>query len=253
MRTDALSGLVICNLPHLRSPLRVASPGKPFLWEVPPFLPALLRQLQNRLEIAWAMNVVFTHVLPWSRPAVFVEGNFLMANQAHNVLPFFPTATTEDGGEHRTRRSFSSCRYSSQTHLGGPSPTFPLGPVFFFSSIFMVGSLCLFLLCFVAVSCRMSQLAPPADSLPPSLPDSSSSSQKSSLTVHTILSLLLSLCLQPAATDCSSYCKWQAAVLGHAISEFSNQKLQFPTLLGRKTVPLQQQRPATGAQRVRTV
>ena len=93
MRTEAPSGLVICNLPRSRSPLRVASPGKPFLREVPPFLPALLRQLQNRLEIAWAMNVVFTHVLPWSRPAVFVEGNFLMANQARNVLPLFSSSS----------------------------------------------------------------------------------------------------------------------------------------------------------------
>ena len=94
MRTEAPSGLVICNLPRSRSPLRVASPGKPFLREVPPFLPALLRQLQNRLDIAWAINVVFTHVLPWSRPAVFVEGNFLMANQARNVLPLFSSSTS---------------------------------------------------------------------------------------------------------------------------------------------------------------
>ena len=93
--TEAPSGLVICNLPRSRSPLRVASPGKPFLREVPPFLPALLRQLQNRLEIAWAINVVFTHVLPWSRPAVFVEGNFLMANQAHNVLPLFSSSSSQ--------------------------------------------------------------------------------------------------------------------------------------------------------------
>ena len=70
--------------------------------------------------------------------------------------------------------------------------------------------------------------------------------------VHTVLSLLLSLCLQPVATDCSSCCKWRAAVLGRAISKFSNRKVQFPTPLGRKTVPLQQQWPATGAQWVRT-
>ena len=96
--------------------------------------------------------------------------------------PFFLAAAAEDGGEHHTRRSFSSCRYSGRTHLAGPSPAFPLGPVFFFSSIFMVGSLRLFLVCFATVSCRVSQLAPPADSLPPSLPNSSSSSQKLSLT-----------------------------------------------------------------------
>ena len=70
--------------------------------------------------------------------------------------------------------------------------------------------------------------------------------------VHTILLLLLSLCLQPAAIDCSSCCKWWAAVLCLAISKFSSRKVQFPTPLGRKTVPLQQQWPATGAQRVRT-
>ena len=94
MQTEAPSGLVICNLPRSRSPLRVASPRKPFLWEVPPFLPALLRQLQNRLEIAWAINVVFTHVLLWSRPPVFVEGNFLMANQARNVLSLLSSSTS---------------------------------------------------------------------------------------------------------------------------------------------------------------
>ena len=94
MRTEAPSDLVICNLPRLRSPLRVTSRGKPFLREVPPFLPALLRQLQNRLDIAWAINVVFTHVLPWSRPTVFVEGNFLMTNQACNVLPLFSSNTS---------------------------------------------------------------------------------------------------------------------------------------------------------------
>ena len=79
---EAPSDLVVYNLPHLRSPLGVASlgDGKPFLQEVPPFLPTLLCQLHNCLEIAWAMNAMFTHVLPWNRPAVFVEGNFLMAN-----------------------------------------------------------------------------------------------------------------------------------------------------------------------------
>ena len=46
------------------------------------------------------MNVVFTHVLLWSRPAVFVEGNFLMANQARNILPLFSATTTEDGAPH---------------------------------------------------------------------------------------------------------------------------------------------------------
>ena len=96
--------------------------------------------------------------------------------------PFFPAVAAKDGGEHCTRRSFSSCRYSGRTHLAGPSPAFPLGPIFFFfSSIFMVGSLRLFLVCFATVSCRMSELAPPTDSLPPSLLDSSSCSWKSSL------------------------------------------------------------------------
>ena len=229
---------------------------KPFLQEVPPFLLALLRQLQNRLEIAWAVNVVFTHVLPWSRPTVFVEGNFLMANQARTggvtYSPFFLAVAAEDGGEHCTRRSFSSCRYSGRTHLGGPSPAIPLGPVFFFSSIFTVGSLHLFLLCFAAVSCRVSQLAPPRRFSPAFASRQLLLHPEIIVDVHTILSLLLSLCLQPAATDCLSCCKWWAAVLGRAMGEFSNRKVQFPTPLGRKTVPLQQQRPATGAQRVRT-
>ena len=96
--------------------------------------------------------------------------------------PFFPVAAAEDGGEHRTRRSFSSCKYSGQTHLGGPLPAVPLGPVFFFSSIFTVGSLPLFLLCFAVVSYHVSQLVPPPDSLPPLLPNSSTFTRKSSLT-----------------------------------------------------------------------
>ena len=178
MRTEAPSDLVVCNLPRLRSPLRVASPGKPFLREVPPFLPALLRQLQNRLDIAWAINVVFTHVLPWSRPAVFVEGNFLMANQARNVLPFFQYHQPKMEGSTAPGDHSHCAQIAAETHPGSPSPPFPLGPVFFFSSILTIGSLRLFLVCFAAVSFHTSELAPPpADS---AIPDRSSSTRISS-------------------------------------------------------------------------
>ena len=92
---EAPFDLVVCNLPRSRSPLRVASTGKLFLREVPRFLQALLRQLHNRLEIAWAVNVIFTYVLLWSCLAVFVEGNFLMANQACNVLPLSSNSSSQ--------------------------------------------------------------------------------------------------------------------------------------------------------------
>ena len=161
MRTEAPFSLVICNLPRSRSPLQVASSGKPFLWEVPPFLLALRRQLQNHLEIAWAVNVVFTHVLPWSRPAIFVEGNFLMANQAPNILPLFSSTSS------RRWRGAPHQAVVLIVQIQWPNPPcrslarFSLGPVFFFSSIFTVGSLHLFLVCFATVSCRVSKLAPP--------------------------------------------------------------------------------------------
>ena len=113
--------------------------------------------------------------------------------------PFFPAAAAEDGGEHCTRRPFSSCRYSGRTHPGSPSPPFPLGPVFFFSSIFTVGSLRLFLVCFAAVSYYVSQLPPPP---PPGRFSPAFASRQLLLQpeividVHTVLSLLLLLCLQ---------------------------------------------------------
>ena len=143
---------------------------------------------------------------------------------------------------------------AAEPTLPVPCPLFPWAPVFFFfSSIFTVGSLRLFLACFAAVSCRMSELGPPPRRFSPAF----TSRQlllhpEIVIDVHTVLSFLLSPCLQPAATDCWSCCKWQAAVLGCAISKFSNRKVQFLIPLGRKTVPLQQQRLATGVQRVRT-
>ena len=154
-----------------------------FLREVLPFLPALLHQLQNRLEIAWAMNVVFMHVLPWSRPTVFVEGNFLVANQARNVLPLFSSSS-------------SSRRWRGALHeevilivqIQGPNPPcqslgrFSLGPRLLllldlhgrFPSPILGLVCCSFL--------PGVKTPPPPDSLPPSLPDSSSSTRKSSLT-----------------------------------------------------------------------
>ena len=198
------------------------------------------------------MNVVFTHVLPWSRPTVFVEGNFLMANQARNVLPLFSSSSN---------RRWRGAPYQAvilivQIQLLNPPwrslTCFSLGPRLLLLFDLTVGSLRLFLLCFAAVSYRVSKRHPPRRFSPAFTSRQLLLQPEIVVDVYIILSLLLSLCLQPAATDCSSCCKWRAAILGRAISKFSNRKVQFPTPLGRKTVPLQQQRPATGAQRVRT-
>ena len=228
MRTEAPSGLVIYNLPRSRSPLRVASLGKPFLREVPPFLLALLRQLQNRLEIAWAMNVVFVHVLPWSRPAVFVEGNFLMANQARNVLPLFSSSSSRRwrGAPHQAvvlivqiQRLNPHWRSLTRYSLG-PRLLLLLDLYGRFSLPLPTLFCCNFLP-------RVTTGPPP----PPRRFSPAFASRQLLLHpeivvhVHTVLSLLLSLCLQLAATDCSSYCKWRAAVMGHAISKFSNRKV----------------------------
>ena len=168
--------------------------------------------------------------------------------------PFFPIAAAEDGGEHRTRRSFSSCRYRGLTHPASPSPTFPLVPRLLllldlhgrFPSPLPGLFCCNFL--------PRVRTPPPADSLPPLLPDSLLLQAEIIIDVHTILSLLLLLCLQPAATDCSSCCKWRAVFLGRSTSEYSNWKVQFLKPLGRKMVPLQQQQwTAMGAQWVRTL
>ena len=63
---------------------------------------------------------------------------------------------------------------------------------------------------------------------------------------------LLSLRSQLAATGCCRFSKWWARVLSRAISEHSNRNVLLPKPLGTTTVPLQEQRPATGEQRVRT-
>ena len=55
----------------------------------PALLVALFHQLQNYLDIARVVNIVFMHALPGSRPAIFVEGNILVGNQARNIVPFF--------------------------------------------------------------------------------------------------------------------------------------------------------------------
>ena len=249
MRTEAPSGLVICNLPRSRSPLRVASPGKPLLREVPPFLPALLHQLQNHLEIAWAINVVFTHVLPWSRLAVFVEGNFLMANQARNILPFFSSSASRRwrGAPHqaiilivhkqrpnppsRSLTPFSlGARLLLHLDLDGRFPS-PL-PGLFCCNVFP------------RIRTRPPPPIPPFQTGPP--PPGYRCSRP-----YCVAGLLL-LCLQLAATRCWRFCKWWVGVLGRAISEHSNRNVSLPKPLGRTTVLLQQQRPATGEQRVRT-
>ena len=101
---------------------------KPFLWEVLPFLLAVLSQLLNFLEVAGAVNVVFTHMLPWSRPTIFVEGNFLVANQERNIVPLFLVAATKDGeGTARDGRSHFAHAGASPTPLV-PCLLFPWAP-----------------------------------------------------------------------------------------------------------------------------
>ena len=161
--TEASSDLVVCNLLCLRSSLGVACPrdGKPLLQEVPPFLSALLRQLHNCLEMAWALNIVFTYVLPWSRPTMFVEGNFLVGNQTRNVVPIFPSSSSR-----KWRRAPHEVVVLI-VHIQGPLPPcrsltrFPLGPVFFFSSMFMVGSLGLFLVVLLRFPMECQNSTPP--------------------------------------------------------------------------------------------
>ena len=130
MRTEAPLDLVVCNLLHLRTPLGVArlGDGKPFLQEVLPFLLALLCQLHSCLEVAGAVNVVITHVLLWSRPSVFVEGNFLVVNQAGNVVPILSSSN------HQTWRGAPHEAVILIVRIQGPHPPhrslthFSLGP-----------------------------------------------------------------------------------------------------------------------------
>ena len=128
------------------------------------------------------MNIVFTHVLLWSCPAVFVEGNFLMANQARNVLPLFSSSSNQRwrGAPHQAvilivqiQRPNPPCRSLAHFSLG-PRLLLLLDLYGRFSSPLPA------LFCYSFLP-RVT-IGPPADSLPPSLPDSSSSSRKLSLT-----------------------------------------------------------------------
>ena len=128
-------------------------------------------------------------------------------NQARNVLPlFFSSSSRRWRGSTAPGGCSHRGRYSGQTHLGGPSPTVPLAPSSSsldlysrFSSPLPALFCCSFLLRITTgpppqiLSCFRFQTAPP----PPEIV----------VDVHTVLSLLLSLCLQPAAIDCSSCCK----------------------------------------------
>ena len=125
---------------------------------------------------------MFTHVLPWSRSAIFVEGNFLMANQVRNVLPLFFSSSC------RRWRGAPHQAVVLIMQIQRPNPPwrslacFSLGPRLLlrldlygrFSSPFPGLFCCSFL--------PRVTTGPPPDSLPPSLPDSSSSSRKSLLT-----------------------------------------------------------------------
>ena len=184
------------------------------------------------------MNVVFTHVLPWSRPAVFVEENFLMANQARNVLPLFPNSSSRRwrGAPHQAVVLIVQIQrpnppWWSLAHCSlGPRLLLLLNLYGRFSSPLPTLFCCSFLL-------RVTT-SPPRRFSPAFASRQLLLHPEIIIDVHTVLSFLLSLCLQPATTDCSSCCKWRAAVLGRAISKFSNRKVQFLTPLGRKTVPL---------------
>ena len=175
-----------------------------------------------------------------------------MANQARNVLPLFSSSNNQRwrGAPHQSVVLIVQIQrpnppWRSLAHFSlGPRLLLLLDVYDRFSSPLPTLFCCTFLPCVTT--------SPPYRFSPTFASRQLLLQPEIVFDVHTVLSLLLSLCLQAAATNCSSCCKWRAAILGRTISKFSNRKVQFPTPLGRKMVPLQQQRPATGAQRVRT-
>ena len=91
---------------------------------------------------------------------------------------FFPPSPY--GGEQRMRRSSLSCANKGLTHPASASFAFPLLPIFFFiPSIFTLGYLCLFLVCYTAIP-YIRQSNTPTDSPLLSLPSTSSSMWKPS-------------------------------------------------------------------------
>ena len=125
------------------------------------------------------------------------------------------------------RQLSSLCMYMDLTHLASASPTFPLGLIFFVSSIFTIGCLGLFLVCFAMVT-YIVQLHSPIDSVLLSLPKISSSMWKSSLT-----SIL------PCCSCCcyvAIHCKMWVGVLGCTICEYSNWKVLLLKPLGTTMV-----------------
>ena len=122
-------------------------------------------------------------MLPWSRPAVFVEGNFLMANQVRNVLPLFSSSSSRRwrGAPHQAVILIMQIQQPNPPWWSlarcslGPRLLLLLDLYGRFSSPLPALFCCSFLPC-------VTTGPPPADSLPPSLPDSSSSTRKLSLT-----------------------------------------------------------------------
>ena len=138
------------------------------------------------------------HVLPGSRQDVFAEGNFWVENHAHDIFPFFLAAIAEDGG-----RTVGGGR-SYRAHIGA-SPislvhcTLSFGPrlllLFDLHNRFPWPLPSLF--CHSFLWC-MTTLLPHRFSFAFN-PQQLFLHAKIVLDVHTILLLLLSLCLEPAA------------------------------------------------------
>ena len=97
--------IVVCNLLCSTSATFGATSRearKPFHGKVLPFLPELLFQLYNYLEVPKVGIVVFMHVLLGSRLAIFVGQNFLMAKDGGNVFPLFSSSALWGGAAQET-------------------------------------------------------------------------------------------------------------------------------------------------------
>ena len=143
------------------------------------------------------------HVLLGSRPYVFFKEKFLVANQARNIFPFFPIAAVEDGGAQYMKQSFPSCADSAFTH-----PPVPRGSASTFESHLLllldlhgrfpwplIGLFCCSFLWRLTTPLlyRFSSTFTPQQLF---------LQAEIIVDVHTILLLLLLLCLHPAATVC---------------------------------------------------
>ena len=191
------------------------------------------------------------HVLPGSHPAVFVEGNFLVANEAHNIFLLFFGSTSQRWGKAlhevvvlivRIQRPHPSCwsiaYFSLEPYhlvllnLHGRF-SWPL-PSFFCSNYLR----------------RMTTPLPHRFS-PRFTHQQLFLHARIVVDVYTALLLLLSLCLQLAAKISLHCLKWRADVWGHAICGYFNKKVLLPKPLGTTKASFLKQQVGMGVQRVR--